>query len=92
MVRGRVRRKNKKEDVKVEEENITKNKSCKNKKNSLILIKDEKFKSVISKKNKTPVRFNDLLNEKNFIEYIENLQIKTYKDKIFQKNDSVKFN
>ena len=56
------------------------------------MIKDEKFKSVISKKNKTPVRFNDLLNEKNFIEYIENLQIKTYKDKIFQKNDSVKFN
>jgi len=41
------------------------------------------------KKINKVTKSQDFTKEKNFIKYLENLQLKSYKDKLFQKNDSV---
>lgn len=48
-----------------------------------------KLKELALVKNNSIIVADDLLSENNFIRYIENLQIKTYKSNLFQKNDKV---
>ncbi len=46
-------------------------------------------KALALKKNTQIDLSENLKNESNFIKYLETLQLKSYKDKLFMKNDSV---
>lgn len=56
------------------------------------ILKSNPISNALTLKKNTQIDFSEnLKNESNFIKYLETLQLKSYRDKLFQKNNSVKY-